>query len=64
MMIYNHTNLYIFQLVEVHFMSYVVKIGTYYRWELYIWDRYLQQYTTTAHKQKLIICMEIGIHNF
>ena len=27
MMIYNHTNLYIFQLVEVHFMSYVVKIG-------------------------------------
>ena len=27
MMIYNYTNLYIFQLVEVHFMSYVVKIG-------------------------------------
>ena len=26
-MIYNHTNLYIFQLVEVHFMSCFVKIG-------------------------------------
>ena len=36
-------------------MSCFVKIANITDVELYIWEIYLQQYTTTAHKQKLII---------
>ena len=64
MIIYNHTNLYMFQLVAVHFMSDFCKNTKYYWWELYIWEIYLEQYITTTHKQKLIIHIEIDIHNF
>ena len=64
MMIYNHTNVFIVQLVDIHFMFYVIKNRIYERWELYIWDKYVQEYTTTAHKEKLTISLEIDIHNF
>ena len=48
MMIYNHTNLYIFQLVEVHFMSCFVKIANITdencTYEKYIYNSTLQQH--------------------
>ena len=47
-MIYNHTNLYIFQLVEVHFMSCFVKIANITdencTYEKYIYNSTLQQH--------------------
>ena len=36
----------------------------YYLLSLYMWEIYVQQHTTTAHKKKFIIHIEIAIHNF
>ena len=64
MMIYNHTHVFIVQLVDIHFMIYVVKIG-YITDENCTYETGMYKNTLQQHIKKYWQCLwEIEIHNF